>query len=64
MSHIGMIIRQKRQEQKLSAEYIATHLKQPISKQAFAKKERTGNFSYNLVLEVAKLLNCDITDFQ
>lgn len=63
MEHIGIIIRQKRREQNLSAEYIAGQLKHPISKQAFAKKERTGHFSYDLVLEVAKILNCDINDF-
>lgn len=63
MRHIGMIIRQKRQEKSLSAEFIARRLTRPISKQAFAKKERTGHFSYQLVLEVAALLHCDITDF-
>lgn len=62
MCHIGMIIRQKRREKKLTAEYIASRLKHPISKQAFAKKERTGNFSYHMVLEVAALLQCDISE--
>lgn len=63
MKHIGAVIRQKRQEKELSAEFVARHLKRPITKQAFAKKERNGHFSYDLVLEVAKILNCDITDF-
>lgn len=63
MEHIGTIIRQKRQEKELSAEFVAQHLQRPITKQAFAKKERNGHFSYDLVLEVARILNCDIADF-
>lgn len=63
MEHIGTIIRQKRQEKELSAEFVARHLQRPITKQAFAKKERNGHFSYDLVLEVARILNCDIADF-
>lgn len=63
MCNIGTIIRQKRREKKYSAEDIAKRLQHPISKQAFAYKERTGNFSYQLVLEIAALLDCDIEDF-
>lgn len=64
MTHIGMIIRQKRREQNLSAEYMAKHLSRPISKQAFAKKERTGRFSYSLVLEVAMILGVSIVELE
>lgn len=60
--HIGMVIRQKRREKNFSAEYVAQHLERPISKQAFAKKERTGHFSYQLVLEIARLLECNLSD--
>lgn len=63
MYSIGMCIRRRRREMKLTAEEIAGKLKHPISKQAFAHKERTGNFSYHLVLEVAAILDCDINDF-
>lgn len=62
MCHIGLRIRQMRQKKKWSAEYIASKLKRPITKQAFAKKERTGNFSYDLVVEVAELLGCKLED--
>lgn len=60
--HIGMVIRRKRREKNLSAEYVARHLRKPISKQAFAQKERTGHFSYQLVVEVAGLLECDLAE--
>lgn len=63
MDHIGHKIREKRQENKMSAEYVANKLKRPISKQAFAKKERNGNFSYDLVLEVASIIGCDVAIF-
>ncbi len=63
MKHIGEIIRQKRREKKKSAEYVGSKLTNPITKQAFAKKERTGNFSYELVKEIAVILECEMADF-
>ncbi|MCC5468513.1 hypothetical protein [Pelosinus baikalensis] len=63
MAHIGDLIRKQRNEMKMSAEYIAKHLAKPMSKQAFAKKERTGNFSFELVKEVAKIIGCNMDIF-
>ncbi|MBU2702268.1 hypothetical protein Ga0466249_003395 [Sporomusaceae bacterium BoRhaA] len=63
MKYIGLLIREQRVKCKLSKEYIARSLTKPISKQAFAKKERTGNFSFELVKEVADIIGCDINIF-
>lgn len=62
MQHIGMVIRQKRRAKNLSAECIARQLKHPITKQAFTKKERNGHFSYELVMEITQILECDISE--
>lgn len=61
--HIGLKIRAKRRELKRSAEYVALKLKRPITKQAFLRKEKTGSFSFELVSEVASILECDMADF-
>ena len=63
MAHIGDLIRKQRIEKKFSAEYVAKRLGKPMSKQAFAKKERTGGFSFELVKEVAKILGCNMDIF-
>jgi transcriptional regulator with XRE-family HTH domain len=63
MTHIGDLIRKQRTKMKMSTEYIAKQLAKPKSKQAFAKKERTGKFSYELVKEVAKIIGCNMDIF-
>ena len=63
MKHIGQLIREERNKRKMSAEFVAGKLKKPISKQAFAKKERVGSFSFELVKEVAEIIGCDMNIF-
>ena len=59
MEHVGEEIRKIRREKGLSAEYIAGSLKKPITRQAFENRERTGNFDWGAVLEVANILKVD-----
>ena len=63
MEHIGNIIRKARREKGLSAEFVASKLKKPITKQAFTKNERSGNFSYETVKEIASIIGCEMDDF-
>lgn len=63
MAHIGDLIRKQRIEKNFSAEYVAKRLGKSMSKQAFAKKERIGSFSFELVKEVAKIIGCNMDIF-
>lgn len=60
---IGAIIREKRIAKGLSAGQIASKLSRPISKQAFANRERTGRFPFDMVVEIADILKCPMSDF-
>lgn len=60
---IGTIIREKRIANGLSAGQIASKLSRPISKQAFANRERNGRFPFDMVVEIADILNCPMSDF-
>ncbi|MDR3591541.1 MAG: helix-turn-helix transcriptional regulator [Negativicutes bacterium] len=61
--NIGKIVRQKRQEKKMSAEEIGKKLSKPITKQSFTKRERNGRFNLDMIIEIANILGCDVSDF-
>lgn len=63
MGHIGEAIREERRKQGYSAAFMASKLERPITGQAFAQKEINGRFSWNLVVEVAKILEKDLDYF-
>ena len=63
MNGIGKSIREKRIAKGLSAGQVASKLSRPISKQAFSKRERTGRFPFDMVVEIADILNCPMSDF-
>jgi hypothetical protein len=52
-AHIGEAIRTERRKYGLSAQNIARKLKKPITGQAFAQREVSGSFTWDLVLEVS-----------
>ena len=59
----GDIIRAKRLEKGLSAGDVAERLNRPITKQAFSKRERTGRFTFDMVVEIAAILDCPMSIF-
>jgi Helix-turn-helix. len=59
MDHIGIVIRSIRKEQGLSAEKVAKKLTKPITRQAYEQREKTGSFPWEMVLEVAAILNVE-----
>lgn len=63
VDHIGVRIRKARKNKRISAETVGKQMDKPISKQAFAKKERDGSFSYREVEEVAKIIGVDMQIF-
>ena len=59
MKHIGEAIREERRKKKLSAAEVGRKLSKPITGQAFAQKEVSGNFLWEIVLEVSLILNVE-----
>jgi len=63
MNDIGKLVREKRLAKGMSAGEVAQKLRRPISKQAFANRERTGSFSFDMVVEIAAILQCPMSEF-
>ena len=63
MKHIGTLIREARQEAKMSAESVAKQLPKPITKQAFVYREINGSFEWEDVIAVAKILKVNPKKF-
>lgn len=61
--NIGAAVRNERKKKNISAEYVAKHLKQPISRQAFLKHERASSFKAEVLKEIADIIGCPVSIF-